>query len=398
MRSIFLAAFAAMLLFFCHSTTAAQPHIDAFNKGYEQFKAKNYKEADRYFTECVRLNPTYITCHYVQGLNREIGVGYRLAIESYNAGLRLAPNHLEMMIGRGRTYGALKMDALGLADLTRAIQLKPDSDEAYYQRARIYLEKNSYERAIENLTQAIKYKPNALRYMLRSDCYDKLGQTDKAITDITSSIIYEKDASYYLKRGDLYLKKKQVQLADADFAKAVAIDPSFRSRVDSSKLIYQIQNSQAEQEKKMTPAEAARSQGFKQMDAGQYDAAIVSYTKAIELEPKNEWGYIYRGRAYSAKGDQTKALADLETGISLKPSAAAGFVSERAGIYYKMGRYPAALQEVNKVAKMNAWDLLLRGRIYARMGKTTEARADLTRALALNKHLTEAQAELDRLR
>ena len=67
----------------------------------------------------------------------------------------------------------------------------------------------------------------------------------------------------------------------------------------------------------------------------------------------------------------------------------------------KQEKTALALAEVNKsiVAKptANEYDLLLRGKIHAKMGNKAAAGADLEKAVQMNQYLKEAKDELAKL-
>jgi tetratricopeptide (TPR) repeat protein len=44
---------------------------------------------------------------------------------------------------------------------------------------------------------------------------------------------------------------------------------------------------------------------------GEYDKAILKYTRAIKLDPKDATPYYNRGLAQSFKGEHDKAIADF---------------------------------------------------------------------------------------
>lgn len=69
-----------------------------------------------------------------------------------------------------------------------------------------------------------------------------------------------------------------------------------------------------------TAAEKFKQTGNQQMSNKQYDAAIESYTKAIELDSTNPVYYSNRAAAYSSKQDHLGAVADAEKAIEIDPS------------------------------------------------------------------------------
>jgi tetratricopeptide (TPR) repeat protein len=64
-------------------------------------------------------------------------------------------------------------------------------------------------------------------------------------------------------------------------------------------------------------AEAIR-RGQADVATADLDRAIAEYTEAIRLDPRNLTAYLYRARAYEAKGDDESAEADLDTARQLE--------------------------------------------------------------------------------
>ncbi len=76
-------------------------------------------------------------------------------------------------------------------------------------------------------------------------------------------------------------------------------------------------------------AGAYNYQGFAQNNEGEYDKAIVTFTKAIELDPDFALAYNNRAWAYLELGEYEKALADCNRAIELNPVLAQAY-SNRA--------------------------------------------------------------------
>jgi len=60
-------------------------------------------------------------------------------------------------------------------------------------------------------------------------------------------------------------------------------------------------------------------QCHEQKEAGNLAAAMVSCNKAIEMDPKNDAAYYYRGNVHAARGDFDSAIADYDVAINLDP-------------------------------------------------------------------------------
>ncbi|MBC7652183.1 MAG: tetratricopeptide repeat protein, partial [Deinococcales bacterium] len=76
-------------------------------------------------------------------------------------------------------------------------------------------------------------------------------------------------------------------------------------------------------------------------------AALTSFTKAIELNPKFESAYIARSYAFNAKGMTDKAIEDVTAYIKLKPSDGEGY-DQRAAYYFAKKDYANALADFDK--------------------------------------------------
>ncbi|KAJ3558414.1 hypothetical protein NM688_g942 [Phlebia brevispora] len=89
-------------------------------------------------------------------------------------------------------------------------------------------------------------------------------------------------------------------------------------------------------------AEKLKASGNSHMSAKSYDAAIESYTQAIQLDPTNAVYYSNRAAAYSSKGEHGSAVADAEKAIEVDPS----FV--RA--YHRLGHAHYCLNDYKEAA------------------------------------------------
>ena len=67
-------------------------------------------------------------------------------------------------------------------------------------------------------------------------------------------------------------------------------------------------------------AEKHKQTGNSLMSGKQYDAAIESYGKAIELDAENPVYYSNRAAAYSSKQDHANAIVDAEKAIEVDPA------------------------------------------------------------------------------
>ncbi len=123
------------------------------------------------------------------------------------------------------------------------------------------MEKNNYDKAIEDYSQAIQINPKlAEAHNSRGIAYEKKGGYDKAIEDYSQAI--QINSKYY---------------------------------------------------------DAYNNRGMAYYDKGEYEKAVADYTQVIRINTKNNWIYNNRGMAYHAKGEYDKAIDDYNTAIQINP-------------------------------------------------------------------------------
>jgi tetratricopeptide (TPR) repeat protein len=140
------------------------------------------------------------------------------------------------------------------------------------------------------------------------------------------------------------------------------------------------------------------SQGMEQFSTGNYNAAIESFTKAIELDTSLVDAYYKRGLAYFYKGDNLLAIEDFTEAIRLNPNYTEA--------YYERGRvraeerkvYEQAIEDFSRAIDLNAnfaEAYYERGRIHEKETRTKPknvlaALEDYTQAIRLKPNFADA--------
>lgn len=92
--------------------------------------------------------------------------------------------------------------------------------------------------------------------------------------------------------------------------------------------------------------------GMKYLETGEYEEAIVAFTAAIEIDPKNAEAYASRGQAYILSGETEEnlslALADYEQALELDETNAEIYYLAIADVYIRQGDYDKALEILNE--------------------------------------------------
>ena len=136
------------------------------------------------------------------------------------------------------------------------------------------------------------------------------------------------------------------------------------------------------------------SRGMAYEERGEYNLAIVDYTKAVELDPENAERYISRGIAYRLKSDFDSAIEDFNEAINLNSNDFRAY--NHRGIVYRMkGEYNKAITDYNKAIELNPDDnysgpYFNRGIIYDSKGEIEKAIADYSKSIELNPSSADA--------
>jgi tetratricopeptide (TPR) repeat protein len=106
-------------------------------------------------------------------------------------------------LARGISYGNRGNYDRALEDLHEAIRLEPACAEAYYWRGLAYAFKREYALAIQDFDRAAELRPDdALTYLHRGIAYFRLRRHDRAIADLDQAVALDPDcAPGYYHRG-----------------------------------------------------------------------------------------------------------------------------------------------------------------------------------------------------
>ena len=226
-----------------------------------------------------------------------------------------------------------KSDYYGaISKYNEALELKPNYDLAYHNRALAYTDLGNYNQAISDFTKSIhlmisfdKNGENSYylseAYCNRGYTYYQLNEIPNVIEDCTKSIqLNSNNRSAYLNRSAAYLVLKKYHLAINDCDKAIQIDPNCAmAYTNRGAAYYKFLHNYTQALSDLNEAlllspnlpEALYHHGVVCAALEDYKQALNDATKIIQLYPDKYYGYLLRGFCYQELGDTNKAQIDI---------------------------------------------------------------------------------------
>jgi tetratricopeptide (TPR) repeat protein len=254
----------------------------------------------------------------------------------------------------------------GCSAVIASIALTPKSREGlaivHNNRGLAYNRSRQYERAIQDLNEAIRLDPNyAPAFHNRGLAFQQNGEYNDALADYDRAIqLGLKNAETFNNRGTIYASRGEYERAIADYDQAIRLDPK------DAKNVY--------------------NRGFTYRVKGQYDRAIQDYDQAIRLNPNLAVAWLERGTVYLEKGEYDRAIQDFNEAIRLDPIYASA-INNRGNAYLAKGEYDRAIQDYDQVIQLRPDDALAfcnRSLAKSKKGDIVGSTVDIVAAKRLN--------------
>ncbi|XP_072485861.1 tetratricopeptide repeat protein 6 isoform X3 [Notamacropus eugenii] len=412
--------------------------------GKAQMKAKKIQNAVISFKRALdSITPTEKTpkgsfqaaeCYYYLGLCYMQDGSLYLAFDCFNKAVKAYPEYAEAFYQRGLCKVKLQKERCVL-DFNRAITINPQHYQAYISRAAYYGMKGRYSKAILNCNEAIRIYPNSVRAFLYRGVLKFYNKTYKlAITDLTIAVSMDKACFLaFYNRAICYSKIKEFFMALKDYGIVLLLNVG-----DDIKAKTLINRGLIYTELKMTAnaledfreavqinkndANLFLAAGICHHRMGEFEEAVYSFTRVIELNPFFVDAYVGRGNSYMEYGHKEadkQAQKEFIKALHFNPAYSKARISlgynlqalgkfqkawnhfticmdidlgncqayeGRAVVCLQMGDNFAAIQDINAAVKIStsAEFLTNRGVIHEFMGERHIAMKDYQTALTIN--------------
>ncbi|MGD9141767.1 MAG: tetratricopeptide repeat protein [bacterium] len=286
-----------------------------------------------------------------------------------------------------------------LAAFGAAIGLDPANPLSYYNIGIINYEDGVYRDAIEDFGMAVSVSPPDF-----TDPMVNYGAASAALKGLEMAIIsYSNaikvdpgDSDAYYNRGLSYQR-----LRDLDRAMAtMVVNPVDASRFDFSlvansreaQLSKAIESFTRAIEIDPRDAGAYRNRGLAYAEGEDYGSAFRDYDRAIALDNGEPLAYFFRGTAHGRRQDFNRALIDFDRAIQINPTFVEAFIG-RGAILTILDDLEGALEDFDRAITLDprSYDAHnLRGVVHYRLGDTRDAMYDFQRAIDIDQTRPEA--------
>ena len=220
----------------------------------------------------------------------------------------------------------------------KAIKQYSREGAAYYNRGNAYSELGKSEEAIKDYLTSIELDSetgNQYAYNNISIEYDALGDYKKAIKYINLAIkAYPKDGLYFMNRGSYNLELENFDQAVKDYEKAGELYLKYKNRASGY--------AECPKGKNLIHCQMDswyyNDIGWAKENLGDFNGALVSYNKAIEINFPNDEKYIWfsnRGNVKYELGDEKGACKDYKFAASNGDEEQTKWLNSREGKWCK---------------------------------------------------------------
>jgi tetratricopeptide (TPR) repeat protein len=347
-------------------------------------------EAIEYYRKAISLNADYLSAHqqlaaiyaYLRGANNDPKM-HAEAETHYLAAIKLKDNDEGLLLDYGNLYAREEGGCPRAVEIyDRALKINASSADAFNSKGDCASAGWDYQTAIEYYSEALRlsepqradqrespyYSRRPTYYKNRAAAYRERQQYDLAVADLSQAIELEaraggENANTYNARAIVYLLKRDYDRAEADFGKAIALRPDFSEALSNRATLYE--------------------------QKGDYEKSVDDLTAVIKLDPEAAAPLAERcalrallARRSGSAGPMDEILADCAKAVTIADASAKDDpgLSTKVHFYYGMALWNAgksaeadrAHQTALEMSKVEAEALrALEQRILQKAGPTT---------------------------
>jgi serine/threonine protein kinase/Flp pilus assembly protein TadD len=343
--------------------------------------------------------PESAEAHYLQALSTKDA---RRRIELLDRALDLNPSDALASLARMVALQHLLDFELILSEADRMIIARPKSAEGWRLKAVAYREQRDFENARRAIDRAMEIDDRSPKnYHSRAITRWELGEHDGSISDVTRAIeLGPTNAVWYSERARLLNVMGRFEEAAADGRRSIELNPDnprgFLQLLSSYLSLEQEADVLATFQELRVRAEGwfdieAKASAYQMIAAcytqlKDYDRAMESAERAIEIDPDDPSGFILRKNIHSTQGNDAAAEADCDAVARIELDEPGDLSSRGRSLMFDCNDPARAIEDFNQVIELvPRWYVgyFQRGTANSNLKRYDEALADLNKAIEL---------------
>lgn len=274
---------------------------------------------------------------------------YKEAAEAYDKTISIDPKSQTAFFKAGWCYNDMEKYNLAIDRLTKAVALKKDDHQAWQELGYAYKKTAKNELALSCLNKAVEIKPTyALAYKQLGDVYQNLSKKDEAIAAYKKCFdnnAQNEDACYNL--GYLYNGKGDYNAAIEWLEKAKKLKDKVEVNNEMGFAYYKLKKNDesiaayraalAINEKNGTAYKGIGDVYRRNYSPAKVAEAMDSYSKAILYNPKSSGSHFGLGWCYNEKKQYNDAIISLRKSLEIDNTLVAAY-TELGYAYYMTGK------------------------------------------------------------
>ena len=254
------------------------------------------------------------------------------AIEAYNKALAIKPDYAEAYYNMGVTLQDQGKLEEAIEAYNKALAIKPDYADAYYNMGVTLQDQGKLEEAIEAYNKALAIKPDyAEAYNNMGNALQEQGKLEEAIEAYNKALAIKPDyAEAYYNMGVTLQDQGKLEEAIEAYNKALAIKPDYAEAYNNMGVTLKEQGKLEEAIEaynkalaiKPDYAEAYNNMGVTLQEQGKLEEAIEAYNKALAIKPDYAEAYNNMGDALKEQGKLEEAIEAYNKALAIKPDYA----------------------------------------------------------------------------
>ena len=300
-------------------------------RGVALMKRRNFKAALDDFNKAATLYPEFAAVYVNRGnlllaLNQGADT-VREAIKDFDRAILLSPGLAAAFGNRAAAELKLGQVDVAVADFTRAIELQPQNPAALNGRGRARLLAGQVYAAVRDFSRAVTINPGfAQGYRNRAEANMRLSLANDAVEDLSRALAFEaRRTDDYVARGLAHLATNNLSAALTDFDKAIELDGKsvdgyigrgvVKAQMDLIEEALSDLSRAIELEPRSARAYAVRAWTYKKSQ--QPDLGDKDVERALRLEPLTADAFWAQGELREAAGERDAAIAAYSRALGL---------------------------------------------------------------------------------